>query len=52
MRLYIDVTEDVGNGDGAGDVEAVDIELGRLARTLKIVTMNVTYDGVSMLKDR
>ena len=48
----VDVTEDVGNGDGEGDVEAVDIELSWLARALKKVTMNIKDDGVSMLKNR
>ena len=47
-----DVTEDVDSGDYAGDVETVDIELSRLAGALKVVTVNITDDGVGIIKNR
>jgi hypothetical protein len=52
-KLYkvVNVTEDVDDGDGPRDVEAIDIKLSRLAGALKIVTVHITDDGVGMFKN-
>ena len=50
-ECIVDVAEDVEDGDGAGEIESVDVEGGGVAVTLVVEAVNIADDGVRVLED-